>query len=121
MYPQQQLIGLRGRGPRTLIEQLQLISIMDICNNCFYNNRLDRHISCTHGQRSGRVYVEWNADAERLETTQVSIRPPPANLEERVGSGYVAMCFGDIRCKGDDCTFAHGKAEKTAWNKFLRK
>lgn len=89
-----------------------------ICQECFYKYRTEPHILCEC--RGKKVYVKWNDERERLETTVKSIRPFPENLRGKVRS-YVAMCDPyKGTCRREQCTFAHGKAEQKAWNRILR-
>ena len=94
----------------------------EICKECFYNRRFERDISCTHEEveEENRVYVKWNTYERRLETTKKSIRSLPESLADKVKSGYVAMCDGTGNCRGDDCTYAHGRPEQKHWNKILK-
>ena len=93
----------------------------NICKNCFYDNRSDPSVTCDHDEveGGGRVYVKWNDQDQRLETTESSVRPLPQNLLEKVKK-YVAMCTPQAcRCKRDNCTFAHSRAEQRTWNRIL--
>lgn len=65
------------------------------------------------------MYLKWNDEDKRYETTNKSIRPFPANIPPNVK--YIAMCDPKRgTCKNEHCTFAHGRAEQKAWNGVLR-
>ena len=49
------------------------------------------------------------------------MRYPPADLSKRI-PGYVRICDPSIgRCRGSECTFAHGTYEQRCWNTILKK
>jgi hypothetical protein len=89
-----------------------------LCWECFYKDRINPTISCFHSTRD-QVQTKWNHLEERHETTELSIRPFPESFPPHVK--YVAMC-DPYRgtCRKHQCTFAHGQAEKKAWNGILR-
>ena len=89
-----------------------------VCRNCFYDNHTVPKFSCTHNTRE-RVYTKWNDEEGRHETTEKSVRPIPKEFPPYLD--HVAMC-DPYRgtCGGDQCTFAHGRAEQRAWNSILR-
>lgn len=65
------------------------------------------------------LHVRWNETEERFETTEASVRPFPSVFPENVRR--VAMCDPSRgTCRQEKCTFAHGPAEKKAWNEILR-
>jgi hypothetical protein len=89
-----------------------------VCKNCFYGNRTGP-IVCFHHNAKKRVFLKWNDENKRHETTNKSIRPFPNEIPPNVQ--YIAMC--DPRrgsCKNEWCTFAHGRAEQKAWSGILR-
>ena len=49
------------------------------------------------------------------------MRHPPADLSKRI-SGFVRICDPNIgRCRGSECTYAHGTNEQRHWNTTLQK
>ena len=91
-----------------------------ICKDCFYDFRTDREVTCNHAKEE-KISVTWNSLKNMYQTTESFIRPPPKYLAKivKTGSG-VAMCDPHIGpCRGDSCSFAHGRAEQKEWNSFL--
>ena len=89
-----------------------------ICKACFYEHHTDENMVCHHSGLK-EVFVKWIDHRSRWETTSKSIRPFPEALRMKVKS-HVAMCNSTCNCRRDNCTFAHGEAEKQEWNMILR-
>lgn len=89
-----------------------------VCSSCFYRNRT-KPITCYHHNARNRVYLKWNVQESRHETTNKSIRSFPDKISPQVT--HFAMCDPcKGNCKDEWCTFAHGRAEQKAWNGILR-
>ena len=89
-----------------------------ICRECFYKHRrVFPIVKCPHHVTNG-FYVQWNERYNRLETTERSIREIPPHLPSHVT--HVAMCDPEKGfCRGDECTYAHGRAEQKRWTEVL--
>ncbi len=65
--------------------------------------------------------MKWNDQDQRHETTEMSIRAIPDNIPPRVKKYFVMCDPYKGTCKEEQCTFAHGEAERKAWNAILRR
>lgn len=88
-----------------------------LCTDCFYLKRDDKNVICTHPS-SSQLSVKWNFSRKLYETTSESIRPMP---EIPAHVQWVGMCDPQRGlCGWDECTYAHGKAERDQWNDIRR-
>lgn len=90
-----------------------------VCEECFYDHRTNSEfVACPHPSKV--VKCTWNVRKQWCETTNLYIRKIPSKLLTNQNVKKVCICNPHQRyCRREKCTYAHGTAEKNAWQKEL--